>query len=178
MVAARGAPSGLRVRDPAPGWATDARGAVGIDVAALKRRHPIAGVVAGYGIALRRSGKSLLARCPFHADGGRPNLVLFPATDFFFCFRCRVGGDAITFVRKIARAGFLEAVAILERSAGTRRHAGRQGGVGHRSPPTNSAAPDAHSGGAGARGRRRSPAAHPAERACVEAGRSSTTTGC
>ena len=155
--------------DPAPGRPAGARSSLGIDVAALKRRHPIAGVVAGYGIALRRSGKSLLARCPFHADGGRPNLVLFPTTDSFFCFRCHVGGDAITFVRRIAGAGFLDAVAILERSAGTRRAFGRRDGVGFRSPPASGAAPEAPSGGAGARGRRRSPAAHPAERDCVEA---------
>ncbi|MBV9899277.1 MAG: hypothetical protein JO020_34405, partial [Chloroflexi bacterium] len=40
--------------------------------------HPIAEVVAQYGIDLRRSGSALVGRCPFHADGGRPNLTLFP----------------------------------------------------------------------------------------------------
>jgi len=55
----------------------------------------------------------LVGRCPFHTDAGRPNLHVYPATESFYCFRCGVGGDAITFVERIESVGFREAVARL-----------------------------------------------------------------
>ena len=79
------------------------------DVAAIKASHPIAGVVAGYGIALRPAGKALVGRCPFHEDTGRPNLHVYPTTGSYFCFRCGKGGDAIDFVMRRERLGFLAA---------------------------------------------------------------------
>lgn len=81
-----------------------------IDTDALKRSRPIAEVVASYGIDLRRAGRALVGRCPFHTDSGRPNLHVYPATDSFYCFRCGVGGDAITFVEQSDGVNFLEAV--------------------------------------------------------------------
>ena len=49
-----------------------------IDTDRLRQQHPIADLVAGYGIQLRRSGSSFTGRCPFHLDRGRPNLTLYP----------------------------------------------------------------------------------------------------
>jgi len=43
--------------------------------------------------------------CPFHADGGRPNLVVYPRSGRWVCFR----GDAIGFVQQIERLSFREA---------------------------------------------------------------------
>jgi DNA primase len=101
------------------GTATAAAGAAAstkrIDTAALKLAHPIEEVVAGYGIELKRQGHALVARCPFHADQGRPNLHLFTATRSWFCFRCGVGGDVLKFVMLAEDLGFLDAV---ERLAG------------------------------------------------------------
>ena len=51
--------------------------ALQIDTQALKRTYPIAEVVARYGIDLRPSGRALIGRCPFHDDGGRPNLHVY-----------------------------------------------------------------------------------------------------
>ena len=82
-----------------------------IDTESLKHEHPVEEIVARYGIELRPSGRTLVGRCPFHNDGGRPNLYVYPATRSWYCFRCSVGGDAISFVRRIERVGFLEAVA-------------------------------------------------------------------
>lgn len=76
------------------------------DVAALKASHPIAGVIAGYGIALALAGQALVGRCPFHADAGRPNLHVYPSTNSYFCYRCGRGGDAIDFVMRRERLGF------------------------------------------------------------------------
>lgn len=81
-----------------------------IDTDALKRSRPISEVVASYGIELRSSGRTLVGRCPFHTDGGRPNLFVYPTTDSFYCFRCGIGGDAITFVEQIEGIDFREAV--------------------------------------------------------------------
>jgi DNA primase len=81
-----------------------------IDTDALKRSRPIAEVVASYGIDLRRAGRTLVGRCPFHTDSGRPNLYVYPATESFYCFRCGIGGDAITFVEQADGVTFLEAV--------------------------------------------------------------------
>jgi DNA primase len=83
-----------------------------IDTAALKLAHPIEEVVGRYGIELRRQGRALVGRCPFHADGGRPNLHIFP-TQSWFCFRCGVGGDVVKFVMLAEDLGFLDAVAHL-----------------------------------------------------------------
>src|SRR5579883_2163513 len=84
------------------------------DVQTLKRLRPIAEAVESYGIPLRRMGRSLIGRCPFHNDGGRPNLNVFPATESFYCFRCGMGGDVITFIRQIDSLSFPEALARLE----------------------------------------------------------------
>src|SRR6266498_4035097 len=89
-----------------------------IDTAALKQAHPIEDVVARYGIELKRQGRALVGRCPFHADGSRPNLSNFPTTRTWFCFRCCLGGDAVKFITLAEDVGFLQAV---ERLAGAAR---------------------------------------------------------
>jgi DNA primase len=95
------------------------------DLDALRRDHPIAEVVTGYGIVLRLSGRALVGRCPFHADGGRPNLYVYPDTASWYCYRCAIGGDAIEFVRRRDNVGLAEACARLAsrtRSGGTSSH--------------------------------------------------------
>ena len=81
-----------------------------IDTSALKLAHPIEDVVAGYGIELKRQGHALVGRCPFHADGGRPNMYVFVPTQSWFCFRCCLGGDVLKFVMLAENLGFRAAV--------------------------------------------------------------------
>jgi len=83
------------------------------DVAALRRTHPVEEVVQRYGIALRREGRRLVGRCPFHADGAHPNLHVYPDTASWYCYACHVGGDGIDFVRRREQLGFREACARL-----------------------------------------------------------------
>src|SRR6266568_6072390 len=45
-----------------------------VDTALLKVAHPIAEVVARYGVELKRQGRAMVGRCIFHPDNGRPNL--------------------------------------------------------------------------------------------------------
>jgi DNA primase len=80
------------------------------EIDAIKQTHPIADVIARYGIDLRPSGRALVGRCPFHADGGRPNLHVYPVSASFYCFRCAVGGDIFSFIQRIEGVDFLTAV--------------------------------------------------------------------
>jgi DNA primase len=48
------------------------------DLETLKQSNPLDDVVARYGVELRRQGRALVGRCPFHEDGGRPNLHVWP----------------------------------------------------------------------------------------------------
>jgi len=79
------------------------------DIERLRRDYPVAEVLARYGIELRAVGRSLVGRCPFHADGGRPNLHVYPESQRWFCYRCSVGGDAIDLIRRQEHLGFVEA---------------------------------------------------------------------
>jgi len=79
------------------------------DIERLRREYPVAEVLARYGIELRAVGRALVGRCPFHADGGRPNLHVYPESQRWFCYRCSVGGDAIDFIRRQEHLGFVEA---------------------------------------------------------------------
>jgi DNA primase len=81
-----------------------------IDTRALKRDHPIEEMVERYGVELHTGGRTLLGRCPFHDDGGRPNLHVYPSTQSWYCYRCSIGGDVINFVERIEGVGFREAV--------------------------------------------------------------------
>jgi DNA primase len=60
------------------------------DLLAVMRQ---AGVEVGGGE--RRS--NLMVRCPFHNDGGRPNMSVSPNSGLWHCFRCGRGGDVYDF---------------------------------------------------------------------------------
>jgi DNA primase len=92
-----------------------------IDTIALKRDHPVADVIARYGVALRPQGRGLVGRCPFHLDRGRPNLYVYPSNGSWYCYRCALGGDVIRFVERIEGVGFRAAVELLAGTAVPRR---------------------------------------------------------
>ena len=86
-----------------------------IDTEELKRAHPVEMVIARYGVELRPSGSALVGRCPLHVDEGRPNLHVYPASRSWYCYRCSMGGDVISFVQRIEGLGFREAVGRLQK---------------------------------------------------------------
>jgi hypothetical protein len=53
-------------------------GPLRIDTEWLRLQNPSVDLVARYGVELSRSGSHFTGRCPFHADGGPPNLAVFP----------------------------------------------------------------------------------------------------
>ncbi|MFA5493862.1 MAG: DNA primase, partial [Porticoccaceae bacterium] len=73
--------------------------------------------VVGARISLRKSGKNYSARCPFH-DEKTPSFTVNPDKQFYYCFGCGAGGNAIGFVMDYDRADFPGAVEMLARHAG------------------------------------------------------------
>src|SRR5690606_28626611 len=73
--------------------------------------------VVGSRISLRKSGKNYSARCPFH-DEKTPSFTVSPDKQFYYCFGCGAGGNAIGFVMDYDRTDFPQAVEQLARHAG------------------------------------------------------------
>ena len=65
--------------------------------------------VIGTYLNLVKQGKNYKAVCPFH-DDTNPSLTISPEKQFFKCFVCGTGGNAITFVQKYEHISFGEAV--------------------------------------------------------------------
>ena len=63
----------------------------------LKMRSPIQDVVGRY-VELKKAGRNLIGRCPFHSEK-TPSFTVFE--DNYHCFGCSAGGDVITFVMQI-----------------------------------------------------------------------------
>lgn len=68
-------------------------------------------------ISLRRSGKGLVGLCPWH-DDARPSLQVNPERQTFRCWVCNLGGDAFSFLMKMEKLEFREALEQLADRAG------------------------------------------------------------
>jgi DNA primase len=62
--------------------------------------------------SLKKSGRSYLGLCPFHADK-KPSFVVDAEKQLFHCFGCGIGGNIFTFITQIEKVTFKEAVRIL-----------------------------------------------------------------
>lgn len=68
-------------------------------------------------VTLKKAGKNYQACCPFHQEK-TPSFSVQPEKQFFYCFGCGAGGNAVGFVMKFHNLGFPEAVEVLARDAG------------------------------------------------------------
>jgi DNA primase len=68
-------------------------------------------------LPLKKSGRNYSARCPFH-DEKTPSFSVSPDKQFFYCFGCGAGGNAIGFVMDFDRVDFPQAVENLATLAG------------------------------------------------------------
>ncbi|MFT3931855.1 MAG: DNA primase [Spongiibacteraceae bacterium] len=68
-------------------------------------------------VPLKKSGRNYSARCPFH-DEKTPSFSVSPDKQFFYCFGCGAGGNAIGFVMDFDRVDFPQAVEALATLAG------------------------------------------------------------
>lgn len=85
-------------------------------VDAVLDRTQIDALISSY-VTLRRAGSNMVGLCPFHSERS-PSFTVFPADNSFYCFGCGVGGNAITFLRRIENLDFPDAIEALAKRAG------------------------------------------------------------
>ena len=73
--------------------------------------------VVGSRIKLKKTGKNWSALCPFHNEKS-PSFSVSPDKQFYYCFGCGAGGNAIGFLMDFERLDFPQAVEELARQAG------------------------------------------------------------
>lgn len=57
---------------------------------------------------MKRSGRAILALCPFHGEHN-PSFAMYEDTDSYFCFTCEAKGDSYTFLMEILNFDFVAA---------------------------------------------------------------------
>ncbi|MDF1535895.1 MAG: DNA primase [bacterium] len=82
----------------------------------VKEASDIVNVIGGH-LALKRSGSSFKALCPFHQEK-TPSFMVNPARQVFHCFGCDTGGDVIRFVMLYEGLPFVESLKKLAVQAG------------------------------------------------------------
>lgn len=87
-------------------------------ISEIIEKNDIVDVISEY-MTLKRSGSNYGALCPFHSEK-TPSFSVSPSKQIFNCFGCGVGGNVITFIQKIERVNFVEAVKLLAERAGIR----------------------------------------------------------
>src|SRR3954464_2381904 len=70
----------------------------------------------GQSVALKRRGKDFVGLCPFHQEKS-PSFHVSPSKQFFHCYGCKEGGNAIDFVIKRDRVVFIDALKTLAQRA-------------------------------------------------------------
>jgi DNA primase catalytic core len=79
----------------------------------LKREISVQRLVEARGIELKRHGKNLVGRCPFH-DDRTPSLIVTPENNTWHCMgACNMGGSVIDWVMKSQGVSFRHAVELL-----------------------------------------------------------------
>jgi DNA primase len=75
----------------------------------VKQRADIVDVVSEH-VVLRKQGKDFTGLCPFHDDKRNPSFSVSPSKQFYYCFSCGAGGNAIKFLMEIGKRSFGEVV--------------------------------------------------------------------
>lgn len=82
----------------------------------IKNRIDVVDLV-GQFLTLRKAGRNYTGLCPFHSEK-TPSFTVNREKQIFYCFGCGQGGNAITFLMKIANKTFPEAIKDLADRAG------------------------------------------------------------
>lgn len=77
-------------------------------------------------LSLRRAGKAMVGLCPWHEDS-RPSFHVNPERQTFRCWVCNIGGDVFSFLMRMERLEFREALEHLAQRAGIDLPRGRGG---------------------------------------------------
>ncbi len=73
--------------------------------------------VVGARIQLKKTGKNFSARCPFHNEK-TPSFSVSPDKQFYYCFGCGAGGNALGFIMDHDHLDFPQAIEDLAKRAG------------------------------------------------------------
>jgi len=84
----------------------------------IKATNELSAVVAERGIELKKKGRVLVARCPFHQPDKTPSFTVTPSKELYHCFGCGVSGDVIGFVTRHDKVSFGRALETLANRAG------------------------------------------------------------
>jgi DNA primase len=79
----------------------------------VKQRVDIVDVVSEH-VVLRKRGKDFTGLCPFHDDKS-PSFSVSPGKQFYYCFSCGAGGNAIKFLMELGKRSFSDVVLDLAR---------------------------------------------------------------
>ena len=89
----------------------------GTDVKALVLQAIDIVALIGQTVSLKRRGKDYVGLCPFHQEK-TPSFHVSPGKQFFRCYGCKAGGNAIDFVMKRDRVEFVDALRQMAEQAG------------------------------------------------------------
>lgn len=78
-------------------------------------RNDIVDVISQY-VQLKKKGANYWGLCPFHGEK-TPSFSVNANQQFYHCFGCHAGGDAINFIQKVERMDFKESVIFLAERA-------------------------------------------------------------
>ena len=77
-------------------------------------------------VKLKKAGKNYSACCPFHQEK-TPSFSVNPEKQFYYCFGCGAGGNALGFLMDYERMEFREAIESLAQAAGMEMPAEKAG---------------------------------------------------
>jgi DNA primase len=79
----------------------------------LKDEISVQRLIESSGVELKKLGKDIAGKCPFHADD-TASLVITPSKNLWHCFGCQVGGGVVDWVMKLRGVSFRHAVELLK----------------------------------------------------------------
>ncbi len=82
----------------------------------IKRQTDIVDVISQF-IQLKKVGKNYRALCPFHTEKA-PSFYVSPDKGIYYCFGCKKGGNAISFLMEYEHLDFPDALRKLAKAAG------------------------------------------------------------
>jgi DNA primase len=88
-------------------------------------------------LSLKKTGKNYSACCPFHKEK-TPSFSVSPDKQFYYCFGCGAGGNALGFIMDLDNMDFPQAVEELAKAAGMQVPREEGGGPSKPRVPTDS----------------------------------------
>ncbi|MGF1495381.1 MAG: DNA primase [Elainellaceae cyanobacterium] len=79
----------------------------------VKQQVDVVDVVSEH-VVLKKQGKDFVGLCPFHDDKS-PSFSVSPSKQFYYCFSCGAGGNAIKFLMELGKRPFGDVVLDLAR---------------------------------------------------------------